>query len=191
MKTKIILIMPLVMLMAFQASAGKKEKKGKIKSTTELLTEYTNGKPVTYKQSYEEFDKNGNTVQFVEFRKDGSIKHKETFTYDAANNLTDESLIDVPSGKVSHKAHKYTLVRDKYRELEETSYNADGTILKKNVYTYTATAKKASETTYDGNGKLVKKTVFSYNSKDLHTSKQILDESGAIKEDKEWQYVYF
>ncbi|MDP4281834.1 MAG: hypothetical protein Q8867_06745 [Bacteroidota bacterium] len=190
-KTLAICICLLSFLSTGQAMMGKKEHKNKVKSTTTMQTVYENGKPSTYKVAYEEFDKNGNTLLYEEFSKEGGIVHKETFIFSSSDDLTQETFFDASSGKNYIKTHKYTLVRDKSRESEETTYNSKGEIVKKIVFTYTASGKKATETTYNATGNIQKKQVFRYNSKDLKTNRQSFSSTGDLENSKEWLYEYY
>jgi hypothetical protein len=191
MKKIIILLLCILSLHSVEAIAGKKEKKHKVKSTSVMQTVYENGKGTTYKESYEEFDKNGNTTLYNEFAKDGTITRKETYAYDKNNDLTEETLFDASSGKHSRKTHKYTLIRDKSREEEEDSFNEAGTLVKKTSFTYNASGKLASETVMDGSGKLLKKIIYNYNAKDLRNFKQTFTNSNTLEVAKEWHYEYY
>lgn len=191
MKKIIILVLCIMSLHSAEAVAGNKEKKHKVKSTSVMQTVYENGKGTTYKESYEEFDKNGNTTLYNEFAKDGTTIRKETYTYDKNNDLTEETLFVASTGKHSRKTHKYTLIRDKSREEEEDTYNEAGTIVKKTTYTYTSSGKMASETVMDGAGKLMKKIIYNYNAKNMRNLKQTFTNSNTLEVTKEWQYEYY
>src|SRR5438067_1668002 len=80
-------------------SQNKKEKKGvkshRIKTVTEMVTETENGKEVTRKDSYSAYDKDAHVLENENYRKDGTLKHKETAKYDSKGNKLEETLFDV------------------------------------------------------------------------------------------------
>ena len=94
---------------------SKKEKKAiktwGIKSITEMVTENVNGKETIRKDSYSTFDKNGNTTYYEEYRKDGSLKHKETTKYDSKGNKLEETVFDAADNQ-PEKNYKRTYKYD-------------------------------------------------------------------------------
>ncbi|MEI6900219.1 MAG: hypothetical protein WCL00_10090, partial [Bacteroidota bacterium] len=171
--------------------AGKGEKKHKIKSATTLRTVYENGKPTTIKESFEVFDKNGNTIELTEFAKDGSVQRKETYSYDNNNNVTEEIIRD-PRKNIDHKkTYRYSVIKDKTPLVEESEFNASGSLVKKTAYTYNASGKKASETVTDGSGVVISKQLFIYNARNLKTFRQTINKSNMLENVKEWQYEYY
>lgn len=191
MKKLILMALLILSLPAAESRAGNKERKNKVKSATIMQTDYENGKPVTYKASYEEFDRNGNTTLYNEFSKTGSMTRKETYLYDKNNDLIEETLFDAASGRNVKKIHKYTLVREKTREEEEDTYNAAGTVVKKVTYTYNANGKTASENVSDSTGRLVRKIYYNYNAKNLRSLKQTLSGTNLPENTREWHYEYY
>lgn len=191
MKRIIAICLCLIAVLSASAMTGKKEQKNKIKSTTVMQTVYDSGKPSTLKESYEEFDKNGNTVLYEEFDNNGNIVHKETYVYNSSGDVTEETYLDSSSGKNYKKTHKYTLIRDKTRESEESTFAPTGELTKKVVYTYNASGKKATETHFDAAGKITKKLAYGYNSNDMKLTKQSFSPAGVLENQKEWHYEYY
>ena len=191
MKKIILIACCLLTLVAGTTFAGKQQKKHKIKSTTITQTAYENGKPTTYKESYEEFDKNGNTTLFIEYAKDGSVLKKETASYDNNQNVTEQTFFDSKKNKEYKKTYRYSVMKDKTPLVEEAEFDASGKLLKKTSYSYTSSGKKASETVTDATGALIEKTLFIYNSKNLKTFKQSFNKSNMLENVKEWQYDYY
>jgi hypothetical protein len=181
----------LVALLIPLAALSNKEKKNKVKSTTVMMTIYENGKARTYKESYEEFDRNGNTILYIDYYKDGTIHRKEAYTYDNEGNKLTATITDSVSKKDIKKAYKYTQVKDKSLLLEETESNSAGVLLKKTVYSYTISGKKATETVSDGSGKPVKKIIYTYNSKNMKVTRQVHSGTNVPESLREWQYEYF
>jgi hypothetical protein len=173
------------------ALAGKQQKKNKVKSTTITQTIYDNGKPFTYKESTEVFDKFGNTTSLIEYGKDGGIIKKETATFDNNQNVVEETFFNSKTNKNYKKTYKYSVIKDKTPLMEEVEYNAAGVVIKKTNYTYNANGKKASETVKDANGNIISKSLFIYNSKNLKTNKQTFNKSNVLETVKEWKYEYY
>lgn len=143
----------------FLSSQSKKEvKENKIKSTLENVTIIENGKEITYKDTYTEFDKNGNIVAQTEYNKDGSVKKKITSKYDSFKNKT-----------------------------EELEYEGNH-LVRKRLFSYNGNGEKTLEVTYDGSGKLLKKEVFIYNNKGLRAEKKIYDAANNLIETHKYIY---
>jgi hypothetical protein len=187
MKYKIIILLLLISILSFGQSK-KEAKKNKIKSTTVSQTIYDNGNPVTYKDSYEEFDKNGNTLIKIEYKKDGTVKHKETARYDIYNNKIEETEYDADDQTNKRKTYKYNAFNDK---IEETEYNAAGAITKSSAYTYNTDGDRATEVITDESGKVKKKNVYTFNSNHLKVEKQSFNISNKLESLKKWSYEYF
>jgi hypothetical protein len=177
-----------VLFSADAAYAEKKEKKNKVKSTTVFMTVYDQGKPVKYKDSYEEFDKNGLTTLRIEYDKDGTVSRKETSKYDLNGNLTEGTVFDEKSKKDIKKVYKYNMQNDL---TEEAEYSSAGKLIKKISYSYTVKGKKGSEVTTDSNGKTTKKVLNTYNSNKMKTTRQIFSGENTPESLKEWQYDYY
>jgi len=163
MKTKLSILVILLTLPLFVFCQSKKEaKKNKIKSATVWKATTDNGTAVSIKESYEEYDNNGNTIFKIDYKKDGSIKTKTTLKYDKYQNKIEE----------------------------EESNLKENTIIKR-VFKYNANNDKTEEYEYDSTGKLLKKSIYSYDLKGLKTSKQTFNESNVIESLKKWAYEYY
>lgn len=191
MKSILLSIIALLLVCNAPAVAGKQEKKNKVKTITLMQTIYENGKPITFKESVESFDKSGNTVSYEEFSKDGTIVKKEAYRYDKDQNIIEEIIFNSASNKNYKKTYKYSVVKDKTPLIEESEFSLSGTLVRKTVYSYFANGKKASETVTDGAGSMISKTTYQYNSKDLKTQKQTVNKNSKPESQKEWQYIYY
>ena len=93
-KLKYVVVILLVVVTVVVFSQNKKTAKShKLKSSTVWQTDIDNGKSVTYKDSYEEFDKNGHSLQKIDYKKDGTVKKKSTAVYDNFQNKIEENRI--------------------------------------------------------------------------------------------------
>jgi len=168
---------------------SKKEcKKNKVRSTTEWETSTIDGKPATYKTSYEEFNKAGHSTLKVEYSPDGTVTFRTTAVFNNFGNKTEETEFDPANKKNVRLTYKYNALKDKTEEVE---YEGTGSIKKKTVYTYDANGNRITETETDAAGNLLKKSVFTYNSKNLKTGKMNAGGSKQKEKSKKWEYVYY
>lgn len=189
MKTTALFLFITVFSFSCFSQSKKEAKANKIKSTTVWQADNENGKTNTYKESYQEYDKNGNTITKIEYSKEGTIKKKETTVYDANQNKTAETEYDLKNNINKKKTYKYNALNDKTEEIE---YNATtNAIIKKTTYTYNANGDKTGETITDASGNVTKKIVYNYNTKDLKNDKQTYTGSNVLESVKKWVYEYF
>ena len=177
-------------------SQTKKEKKNirtyAVKSVTENVTEILNGKEVVRKDAYTLYDKNANIILNEEYRKDGSLKHKETAKYDSKGNKLEETSWD--AAETQPNPEKYIKHVSKFdsddNKMEELQYDANGKLVGRNQYSYNTKGDKVLEVSYEASGKLVKKTVYSYNSKGLKVEKKEYDASNTLISDRKYMYEF-
>jgi len=161
MKALFVMILLAVGISSFSQSA-KDARLNRLKSKTTMKTVENNGVPTIFKETYEEFDKNGKTTLKTEYSKSGSVKHQETYKYDSFVNVTE------------------------YVE----SDTKDGTVFK-TVFTYNANGDKVSETITDVSCKLVEKSTYTYDSKGLRTEKREYNSDGSLKSIRKISYEYY
>ena len=157
----------------------KKEVKGfHIKSITEMLSEFENGKETaTRKDIYTVSDKDGNVIQKEDYKKDGTLKHKETALYDKDGNKIEETLFDAAEKQLKpEKNYKKTSKYDSNDNLlEEMEYDGTGKLIQKMQCSYNSLGNKILEVMYDESGKLTKKTVYTFDNKGLRVEKKEYD----------------
>jgi len=171
-------------------SKKKEIKLNKIKSVTVSQDDYKTGKVTSYKDSYEEYDKKGRLLINIEYRKDGTIKHKETNVYDAYGNKIEETLYDSKENKDKNekKTYKYNAKNDKIEELE---YDSSGKLVKKTTFDYDTNGNKTIELVYNSSDSLIKKIVYTYNNKKLKETKKTFNNSNNLESVKKYTYVFF
>ena len=197
MRKFFFLIPILLMLSGVEASAqSKKEKKAiktyGVKSVTENVSESINGKESTRKDSYTIYDKNANITLNEEYRKDGTLKHKETAKYDSKGNKLEETAWDAP--EVTPNPEKYVKHVSKFdsddNKTEELEYDAAGKLVSKSQYSYNSNGDKVLEVVYDPGGKLIKRVVYLYNSKGLKVQKKEYDGANTLISDRKYTYEF-
>ena len=192
-KTSITLIALLLTQQAMLAQNSKKVKNFRIKSTTEWITTYNGDeKSEPKKDSYTAFDKDGNTIEHIDYNKDGSIRKKETAKYDNNGNLLEESTYESKSEKDSKDnnkkvSYKYNSSNDK---TEENVYDGDGKLIKRTVYTYNRNGDKSAEVTMDPSGKVLRKSIYTYDPKGLKLERKNYNGENALESVKKYEYSY-
>ena len=175
---------------------SKKEKKAiktyGVKSVTENVTETVNGKVVNRKDSYSVYDKNANVTSNEEYRKDGTLKHKETTKYDAKGNKLEETVWD--AAEVTPNPEKYSKQVSKFdsedSKLEQSEFDAAGKLLSKTKYSYNGDGDKVQEEVFDPAGKLIRKYKYSYNSKGLKIDRLEYDAANVLISSRRYQYEF-
>ena len=178
------------------AAQGKKEKKlfktYGVRSVTETVTEISGGKENTRKDSYTVYDKNINVVLNEEYRKDGSLKHKETAKYDSKGNKTEETVWD--AADLQPNPEKYVKHVSKFNEdedkIEELEYDKEDRLVSKTQFSYNSNGEKTLEVVYDNAGKLKKRTVYLYNAKGLKVEKKEYDQNNLLVADRKYIYEF-
>ncbi|MBI4932173.1 MAG: hypothetical protein HY841_15550 [Bacteroidetes bacterium] len=175
---------------------NKKEKKAiktyGIKSVIENVTETVNGKETTRKDSYTAYDKNANIILNEEYRKDGTLKHKETAKYDSKGNKLEETVFDAAETQLNaeknvKKVCKYDSNDNKTEELE---YDGSGKLVAKTQSSFNSNGDKILEVVYDATGKLTKKIIYIYNAKGLKVEKKEYDGANMLVSDRKYTYEY-
>ena len=170
--------------------------KNNIKSITEDVTLYENGKEYTYKESYILYNIDGKVLVETCNNKNGILVKKETYKYDNENNKTEETCYNKKEAeqeqkmqiKNSRTTFKYNAHKDKTEEVE---YDSNNKVLKKVVYVYNNNGEKSCETCYDISGKIKKKVNYMYNSKNLRTKRESFRENNTLESVKNYTYEYY
>jgi hypothetical protein len=157
---KKIVIFLMVFLPLFVFSQSKTElKSNKVKSKTVERTEQKDGLTITYKEFYEEYDKNGRTVLQIEYSKSGEIKKKETFKYDSFGNEIEKTVYEKKSGATVKTVTKYDANGEKS---EEIVYDSAGQITQKQTYTVDNKGFRKEAKEYNSKGELRWKKTYTY-----------------------------
>src|SRR5215510_13968069 len=92
------LIIPLTLLLCAVSNVYSQSKKNiremKIKSVAVLQTDYKNNDTLVQKNTYEEYDKDGNILLEIEYFSDKTFKKKEAHKYDCHGNETDNMIFN-------------------------------------------------------------------------------------------------
>ena len=171
----------------------KKEIKGfKIKSITEMVTEFNNGKESTRKDVFTAYDKNGEILSREDYHKDGMLKHKETNIYDSKGNKIEETIFE--SAEKQPKPEKNVKHTSKYDSndnlIEDMEYDGTGKLMQKMQFSYNSKGDKILEVTFDSDGKLTKKTVYTFDSKGLRAEKKEYDGANTLISSRKYQYQF-
>jgi YD repeat-containing protein len=194
MKRFLQLSIGLLLCISAAAQSKKQVRELKIKSATETVIVYKDGKEVSnYKSDYSTYDKDGNTLTETEYNADGSVKRRETNKYIGKDKS--EEIIEHPSGSDDNEApKKYKKTTWKYNsagdKTEEVEYDAAGNVTKKTTYAYNSKGDRLFEVEYDASGKLVKKTAYGYDAKGLRTEKKVYGPGDVLEKYVKYTYTY-
>ena len=143
------------------AQSKKDIRKNGVKSLTEMIINYHDGKESTHQDSYQKFNKNGDTVDETEFDKTGKIKKRVVTKYNSLNDKTEETTFDEKGKQVEKLTYKYNSDGEK---TEEWLYNDKNELVEKSVYSFNKKGLKTDRKTYDMKGKLIqlKKYIYEY-----------------------------
>lgn len=174
------------------AQSKKKIEKNRIKSVTENVTFYDNGKEISYKDYYVLFSKGGKVLEEANYNKDGTFHKRKTFKYDNNKNRIEETFYEEADKKNEIESRKiifkYNGANDKIEELE---YDGTGKIIKKVVYAYNNLGEKVSEMHYDGDENLKKKVGYAYNSKGLKIKRDNYRADNSLESIRKYTYEFY
>jgi hypothetical protein len=188
MKTTLGILCLLFLYFLAPCQSTKDIRKNKIKSISIWQTPKENNSDSPVKESYEAFDKNGNTTLKVAYLADGSVDKKETTKYDKNQNKIEEFEYDGNNQVRSHKSYVYDKFQNK---LEENEYAPSGELIKKTVFTYSHEGDKLSETVIDEKGAVLKKVEYRYNSHNLKVQKISTNKTKQVESVRKWGYEYY
>jgi hypothetical protein len=181
------LFLSFVVLLALGQS-NKDIKSNKIKSIITWQNDKGDNSSEAYKDSYEVFDKYGNTTLKIRYKKDGSVSSKETCKYDKNQNKIEEFVYEDADKVLSHKVYVYNAL---HKKTEEREFSPAGELVRETMYTYNLEGEKSSETCTDPKGNLLKKVEYKYNSRSLKTQKSTTDKADKTESVKKWAYEYY
>lgn len=155
-----IVLMCCLMLEGF-AQGKKTIRKNNIKGMTEVITDYENGRENTHNDVAKKFDKEGETIQEINYDKNGVLKEKILTKNNKEGDKIEEIIFDANGKQSSRFTYKYNSDGEK---IEEVKYDAKNSLQSKSVYGINKNGLKTEKKTYDSKGKLIqtKKYVYEY-----------------------------
>lgn len=156
MLRKTVILLLFLMSLVTYAQKKKEIRKYKIKSVT--VTETENNK--TLNDGKTVFDANGETVEEMNYDKDGSLRSHHKYKLNAQGEIIEDTEYD-KEGLKEKRIIKYNSLGIK---TEELVYDKSEKLLKRHMYTYDGKGLKIERKTYDGANKVisVKKYVYEY-----------------------------
>lgn len=188
MKALLTMIFLAVPCFWVNGQSAKDVKENKVKSVITWQSDKDENPVRIYKDSFEAFDKNGNTTLKINYNADGSTERKVSFRYDKNQNKTEEIVYKGDNEIVSHKVIVYNSLGKK---TEERELSPSGELLKKTVFSYNASGEKSAETTTDAKGNLLKTTEYQYNSRKLKIQRITSNKAKVVESVKKWAYEYY
>ena len=191
---RIVIFLAFLLISCSLFSQSKKEKKAiktwGIKAITETVVEIIDGKETTRKDSYTRYDKNANIVFNEEYKKDGSLKHKETNGYDNKGNMIEENVFDAAENRTEKKYKRTFKYDSEGNKTEESEFDQNGNLIKKTQINYKSNGEKISEVEFNSAGKVNKKTVYAYDSKGLKAVKKEFDANDKLISTRTYTYEF-
>jgi membrane-associated HD superfamily phosphohydrolase len=187
-----VAMMGLIIVFVLVSFVPAEKAAAKVKLITEWVSDHKDGKVNRYKNEEKEYDKRGNQVSYVNYRKDGSIRDKEISRYDNFGNRIEKiSFEEVKESKANslydHRTYKYNAHGKK---TEESEYNREGQLKNRTVYSYNADGKRTGEVEYDRDGQVKKRLIITFNNQRLVARKISLNGANDTLSVKTYHYVY-
>ncbi len=139
------------------AQSKKDIRKNSVKTLTETVTIFENGKETTITDSFKKFDKNGETIEEINYDKNGKIKSKTIAKYKDEDKI-EETIFDGNGKQVSREVYKYDVDSEK---IEEWHYDSSNQLSSKSFYV-NKRGLKIERKTYDTKGKLIQVKKYGY-----------------------------
>lgn len=153
-----ILLLMLIVSSTIFAQSKKDIKKNKVKSLTETIISYENGKEIIHNDLIRKFDKNGQVIEETNFDKNGKIKTKTISKFNNLEDKVEETVLDGNNRQISREVYKYDAEDEKS---EEWHYNEKNEFESKSVYVV-KNGLKIERKTYDSKGKLIQLKKYIY-----------------------------
>jgi hypothetical protein len=144
-------------------SQSKKDlKDGGIIARTEKTSKLEKKVLVTFVESEEKYDENGNKIELIEYKSNGDIKTFDQFSYNEKGRLSKETHLD-PLTKKAKETVEY-FYNDDDKVVKETYYNKKGELHKTVDYTYENKLKIEKKIT-NSSGKTIETKSYTYQKK--------------------------
>lgn len=140
------------------AQSKKDLKDAGIKSRIEMTSKLEKKSMVTYKESSEKYDDNGNKLEVIEYNSKGDIKTFTQFEYNEKGKVSKEMKID-PISKKPSRTIEYTYDNDKL--VKEIVYNKKSEVSETSLYSYDGKLKTEKKTT-NATGKVIETKTYTY-----------------------------
>jgi hypothetical protein len=158
MKSTIFILCFLLTNILF-AQSKKEVINHRIKSVTEIITDYSEGKEVERVDVQKKFDKNGNVLEEINFDKKGNLRTKKVSKYNRDEDKVEETVFDATGKQVSREEYKYDVNGEK---VEEWRFDDANLLESKTIYIINHKGIKTERKTFDSSGKLIQTKRFEY-----------------------------
>ena len=173
-------------------SQSKKDiKKLKIKSITETVTVYENEKSISYKLSFVSYTKNAKITEMTDYNRDGSIRRKETATFDEQGNKIEELIYGSLESVVVTNRKTISKYNTDNNKTEDMEYDGKGKFIRSQKFTYDNYNNKKTETVFDAAGKINKKVTYRYDADGLRTERKEYNEKNILVLEKQYSYTFW
>jgi hypothetical protein len=114
------------------------------------------------------------------------VTYKDTYTvYDKNGNVTEQTEYNKEGTIKRKETNKYNANKDK---TEEVVYDGKDNTTRKTTYFYNSNGQKIGEIEYDGSGKIIKQSMITYNADGFKTEKKTYDANKKLISTKKFTY---
>ena len=162
-----------------------------ILSVTEYTIEYDGeGNEIKYKSAFEKFNKDGKTIEEVEWKDDGRLEYRHIEKYEKGEEV--EQIEDYPMGEKGEDPFYKRTERTFHRgdEVEQREYDREGNLTERTTYEYNKMGDLALETKYEADGEVDEIIEYQYDKKGLLIAEIEKNGKGEIKEKKVFEYAF-
>ncbi len=189
MRAPAILLVLLCGLTAANAQSKKLIRTYGIVSKTETSVKYKDGAESNrYISEKENYDENGEWIEYIDYNSKGKIKSQETRTYVKGILVAEMKDIKIPKseGKISYNRSTFQYVKGNV-VMKET-FNLQDELVKRTTYAYNKFGDLELEVKMNGTGEIKKRISYVYDNRGLKTEKTVTDVDGLTLEIKLYAY---
>ena len=144
-------------------------------------------KSVRERTTFTRYDKDGNTIELIEFDRDSvAVKWEKR----AFNKNGDETLVEQLDSAGQVQRRIITEYERHGKPILRTRYNAAGEVSSRTETDYNTFGDKILETDFGRDGKMKEKTVYEYDAKGMLTSRKNYNSEGKLTETVRYEYEY-
>lgn len=162
-----------------------------IKSVTETTVKYKNGEEdKRYKSKYTAFDRNGETIEKISYKSDGTMESREVYAYEGGELVLE--IEDYPFGKGNDKP-SYKHKTESYKKglkVNEQKFDREGNLEEYEIFEYNKMGDRIREMVYNKNGELKEIIEYVYDNKGLVTEEITMDENRIISKKEFYEYEF-
>lgn len=126
-------------------------------------------------------------TSFVTSNENGKeVTYKDSFTvFDKNGNISEQTEYNKEGGIKRKETNKYNANKDK---IEEVVYDGKDQTTRKTMFLYNSNFQKTGEIEYDNSGNVIRQSMILYNAKGLKSEKKVFDANKKLIATKKYTY---